>query len=88
MTIIHKGKLHHGNWRRGTVRHNISHGLIQANVPRSDEGITWIRGHHDRRSGEAKALWAAFALRPQQTIVVEPGDTMTIIGDSITEAKW
>lgn len=64
VTIFHHGKLHHGNWRRGTVRHNGSHNLIQSNVQRSDEGITWIRGHHDRRSAEAKALLAAYALRP------------------------
>ena len=73
VTIIHRGKMHHGNWYRGTVRHNISHGLIQANVQRSDEGITWIRGHHDRRSAEAKALLAAYALRP-----LHPSGTLTV----------
>lgn len=64
VTIVHRDKLCHGNWHRGTVRHNISHGLIQANVERSDEGITWIRGHHGRRSAEVKALLAAYAMRP------------------------
>lgn len=28
-----------------------------------DEGITWIRGHHDFDSAEVKALLASFALQ-------------------------
>jgi len=68
VTILKVGHVFHGNWRRGTVRHHVSGNLIQANVQRSDEGITWIRGHHDENSEEVKALRAAYAMRaPPET---------------------
>lgn len=63
VTIVFLGKVYQGTWRGGTVRHATSKNLIQANVKRSDEGITWIRGHHDPRSKAARALRAAYALR-------------------------
>jgi len=81
VTIIRHGKTHHGNWRRGTVRHNVSHNLIQANVQRSDEGITWIRGHHDRRSAAVKALWAAYALSQCGSSVVPREEFERVVYD-------
>lgn len=64
VTIVFLGKVFQGTWRGGTVRHATSGNLIQANVKRSDEGVTWIRGHHQNSSAEVKALLAAYALRP------------------------
>lgn len=77
VTILKHGRVLLGTWRGGTVRHHTTHILIQANVQRSDEGTTWIRGHHDRRSAEVKALLAAYALRPPRQR--ELPDDMTLL---------
>jgi hypothetical protein len=63
VTLIHNGKFYFGRWRRGVVRHYRSHRPIHTDVERSDEGITWIRGHHEWNSEEGRALRAAYVLR-------------------------
>lgn len=79
VTVVFLDKVYLGRWRRGTVRRHRSHQLIQANVKRSDEGITWIRGHHDRRSAEVKALLAAYSMRPRRVYLSD---------DEIDAAAW
>jgi len=68
VTIIQHDRLMFGKWRRGVVRHYISGNVIRSNVPRDEEGITWIRGHHEWNTEEGKALRAAYALREPERL--------------------
>jgi hypothetical protein len=50
----------------GSFRWYLSWGYSEV-ATLADEGVTWIRGWHDRDSAEAKALLAAFTLRRSAT---------------------
>lgn len=62
VTIVFLGQVFRGIWTAGTVREHKTDVLIQANVRRSNEYTTWIRGHYEPNSPEVLALLAAYAL--------------------------
>lgn len=62
VTLVWEGKLRRGRWKAGTIRTPNGKKVIAANVTRASEGTRWIRGWHDDRTDDGKALLAAAAM--------------------------
>jgi hypothetical protein len=59
ITVVHDtitGSYLHRSMVTGTARFDVRRALAR------EEGIRWIRGHHDEQSAEGQALLAAHAL--------------------------